>query len=184
MKTIGLLISCFAATSASASVCDSPACAACLATTLPPALGWLLGVGALLLGVIGFTALKTRRSRMLPLLALFAAFATTSHAADTKTENSGAPAKATIAELLAKPEAYVGKDVVVIARLADFCTDDGCLTLKDKFDVIEGHPPASGFKKNPKTGATLAVTGTVKIKGEGERKSVSLAVTSFEEVRK
>ncbi|MBL9188327.1 MAG: hypothetical protein JNK23_12655 [Opitutaceae bacterium] len=184
MKTIGLLISCFAAASAPASVCDSLVCTACVATTLPPASGWLLGIGALLFGVIGFTVFKTRRRGMLPLLTLFAALANTSNAADTKTENTGTPVKATIAELLAKPEAYAGKDVVVIARLADFCTDDGCLTLKDKFDVIEGHPPARGFKKTPKTGATLAVTGTVKVKGEGERKSVSLAVTSFEEVKK
>lgn len=188
MKTIGFLISCFAAVTASASVCDSPACAACLATASPSGSGLLPGIGMLLIGVIGFVVVRARRGSLLSLLPLLALLVTlgttTSRAADSKTEAPGTPVKATIAELLAKPETYADKDVVVTARLAGSCTDDGCLTLKDKFDVIEGVPPAGGFKKNPKTGATLTVTGTVKVKGEGERKSVSLAVTSFEEVKK
>lgn len=184
MKTIGLLISLFATASASASVCDSTACGACLATATLPSSGWLPGAGALLIGALGFAALKLRRNATLISLVSLAAFTMPSQAAELKTEAVTAPVKATIAELLAKPEAYAGKVVVITARLAGSCTEDGCLTLKDKFDVIEGMPPAGGFKKEPKTGATLAVTGTVKVKGEGERQSVSLAVTSFEDVKK
>jgi hypothetical protein len=99
-------------------------------------------------------------------------------ATDTK------PTKATIAEILAKPDAYAGKEVIVQARLAGMCASDGCLTLKDKLDVIEGKPPAQGFKKTPKAGALLNVTGTVKVRGEGEKKEVAIAVKEFEEAKK
>jgi hypothetical protein len=64
------------------------------------------------------------------------------------------------------------------------CASDGCLTLKDKLDVIEGKPPAQGFKKTPKAGALLNVTGTVKVRGEGEKKEVAIAVKEFEEAKK
>ena len=110
------------------------------------------------------------------------AFASGSFAADEK--KPAEPAKVTIAELLAKPEAYADKEVTVKARLAGICAGDGCLTLKDKLDVIEGKPPTEGFKKNPKVGSTLSVTGTVKVKGEGDKKEVAIAVKSFEEVKK
>ena len=86
--------------------------------------------------------------------------------------------------MLAKPDSYAGKEVTVKARLADVCASDGCLTLKDKFDVIEGKPPAEGFKKTPKAGAMLNVTGTVTVKGEGQKKEVAIAVKTFEEVKK
>lgn len=110
------------------------------------------------------------------------AFASGSVAADEK--KPATPAKVTIAELLAKPDAYAGKQVIVQARLAGICAGDGCLTLKDKLDVIEGLPPTEGFKKNPKVGTTLSVTGTVKVKGEGDKKEVAIAVKSFEEAKK
>lgn len=94
------------------------------------------------------------------------------------------PTKATIAEILAKPDTYAGKEVTVQARLAGMCASDGCLALKDKMDVIEGKPPAQGFKKTPKVGALLNVTGTVKVRGEGDKKEVAIAVKEFEEAKK
>lgn len=112
--------------------------------------------------------------------------ATTTFAADEQkpaaTDNK--PTKATIAEILAKPETYAGKEVTVQARLVGVCAGDGCLTLKDKLDVIEGKPPVQGFKKTPKAGTLLNVTGTVKVRGEGEKKEVAIAVKEFEEAKK
>lgn len=128
--------------------------------------------------------LGTNPGRLVAALALLLAFTGASFADDKKTSETNAPAKVTIADLLAKPDAYAGKEVTVKARLAGVCADDGCLTLKDKFDVIEGKPPTEGFKKNPKVGSTLSVTGTVKVKGEGKKKEVAIAVKSFEEVKK
>lgn len=122
---------------------------------------------------------------MIAALAFLLAFAGNSFAADKKAADTNVtPAKVTISELLAKPGTYAGKQVTVKARLADICTADGCLTLKDKFDVIEGKPPTEGFKKTPKVGSTLNVTGTVTVKGEGEKKEVAIAVKNFEEVKK
>ena len=141
--------------------------------------------GALLVGRTGFKAFKARGGGIVALLALLLAFAGNSFAADQKAaDTNAAPAKITIAELLAKPDTYAGKQVTVKARLADVCTADGCLTLKDKFDVIEGKPPTEGFKKTPKVGSTLNVTGTVTVKGEGKKKEVAIAVKSFEEAKK
>lgn len=113
------------------------------------------------------------------------AAATTTFAADEKKPaTTGKPAKATIAELLAKPDTYAGKEVTVKARLAGICAGDGCLTLKDGVEIIEGLPPEGGFKKNPKTGSMLSVTGVVKVKGQGEQKVVAIAVKNFEEAKK
>lgn len=114
------------------------------------------------------------------------AVANSTFGADEKKPSSAdnKPTKATIAEILAKPETFAGKEVTVQARLAGVCAGDGCLTLKDKLDVIEGKPPAKGFKKTPKAGALLNVTGTVKVRGQGDNKAVAIAVTNFEEVKK
>lgn len=114
------------------------------------------------------------------------ATAATAFGADEKkpAATESKPTKATIAEILAKPDAYAGMEVTVQARLAGVCAGDGCLTLKDKLDVIEGKPPVQGFKKTPKVGALLNVTGTVKVRGEGDKKEVAIAVKEFEEAKK
>ena len=184
MKTIGVLLGSLVAATASAGVCDSPDCPACPAIGNSFATAWPALLGALLIGAVGYKAIKARRSGLVAVLALLLAFVGSSFAADKKAADTNAPAKVTIAELLAKPDAYAGKQVTVKARLADVCASDGCLTLKDKFDVIEGKPPAEGFKKIPKAGAMLNVTGTVTVKGEGNKKEVAIAVKSFEEVKK
>jgi hypothetical protein len=185
MKTIGIVLGSLVAATASAGACDSLDCPACGVVSNPAVYASLPLIGALVVGAVGFTAFKKRRGGIAALLAFFLAFASTSFAADNKATGTNAtPAKITIAELLAKPDAYAGKDVTVKARLADVCAADGCLTLKDKFDVIEGKPPTEGFKKTPKVGATLNVTGTVTVKGEGQKKEVAIAVKNFEEVKK
>lgn len=185
MKTIGVLLGSLVAATASAGVCASPDCPACHAVGNSVASAWPVLMGALLVGAVGFTALKVRRGGITAMLALLLAFAGNSFAADKKAAAAtNAPINVTLAELLAKPDAYAGKQVTVKAQLAGMCAGDGCLTLKDKFDVIEGVPPEGGFKKNPKVGSTLNVTGTVKVKGEGNKKEVAIAVKSFEEVKK
>jgi len=185
MKTIGVVLGSLVAATASAGVCDSSDCPACRAASNPAVYASLPLIGALVVGAVGFTAFKARRGGIAALLAFFLAFASSSFADDKKpADTNTAPAKVTIAELLAKPDAYAGKQVTVKARLADVCTADGCLTLKDKFDVIEGKPPTEGFKKTPKVGSTLNVTGTVTVKGEGQKKEVAIAVKNFEAVKK
>ena len=185
MKTIGIVLGSLVAATASASVCDSPGCPACHTVNHSIASAWPALVGALLAGAVGVKALKARRGGIAALLAFLLAFASSSLADDKKAaDTTSAPASVTIAELLAKPDAYAGKQVTVKARLADSCTADGCMVLKDKFDVIEGKPPTEGFKKTPKVGSTLNVTGTVTVKGEGKKKEVAIAVKNFEEAKK
>ena len=97
-----------------------------------------------------------------------------------------APAQTTIAELLASPDKFAGKQVVMQARLANVCAGDGCLVLKDKLDLIEGIPPAKGKLPSFKTGATLEVTGTVQVRKPADPKGetmVSVAVERAEEVK-
>ena len=184
MKIPGLIIGsiALAATASAAGICDSPACPACHAASNSALWSGLALVGGLVVGGFGFKRFKARSGGIIAALAVMLAFAGSSFAADKST--NAAPAKVTIAELLAKPDLYAGKDVTVKARLAGACADDGCLTLKDKFDVIEGKPPAEGFKKTPKVGAMLNVTGTVTVKGEGKKREVAIAVKTFEEVKK
>ena len=187
MKILGLIIGglAIAATASAAGVCASLDCPECRVVGTSVAAAWPVLIGALLVGAVGFTALKSRRGGIVAMLALLLGFTDNSFADDKKADAAtNAPAKVTISELLAKPDTYAGKEVTVKARLADICTGDGCLTLKDKFDVIEGKSPAEGFKKTPKVGSTLNVTGTVTVKGEGAKKEVAIAVTNFEEVKK
>lgn len=47
----------------------------------------------------------------------------------------------TLAELIAKPEAYDGKNVIVDGQFAGAC-GDGDFYFKDKFDMIEADPPS------------------------------------------
>jgi hypothetical protein len=180
MKIIGVVLGGLVAATASASVCESPDCPC----NVGNANVWPALLGALVVGTVGFKVFKSHRGGIVAVVSfLLLTFAASSFAADKK-DTTAAPAKITMAELLKKPDAYAGKEVTVKARLAGVCADDGCLTLKDKFDVIEGVPPEGGFKKTPKVGSTLNVTGTVKVKGEGKDKTVAIAVKNFEEAKK
>ncbi len=138
-------------------------------------------LGAVLVGGAGFSAFRGKVAALLVVLVLLTGMTSVSYAADNQKSVAGdAPMSLTIGELTTNPQLYVGKEVTVIARVVGICEEDGCLTLKDKTDVIEGVPPEGGFKKNPEAGSTLRVTGTVKMK-KGE---VHIDVKSFEEVKK
>lgn len=191
MKISGLIIGSFAvaATASAAVVCDSPDCSGCQTASNPTLWAVLALAGGLVVGRFGFKVFSARRAGgvggIVAAFALLLAFAGNSFAEDKNASGTNAvPEKVTIAELLATPDAYAGKQVTVQARLAGVCAGDGCLTLKDKLDMIEGLPPAGGFKRNPKAGSVLNVTGTVKVRGSGENKAVAITVTDFEEVKK
>lgn len=141
--------------------------------------GLIIGTPAL-----GVATFKRRYSGFIAMLAMLVVCAGCSFADDKPANTNASPEKVTLAQLYANPDAYSGKVITVQARLAGVCAGDGCLTLKDKLDMIEGLPPAGGFKKNPKAGSLLNVTGTVKVRGSGENKAVAIAVTNFEEVKK
>lgn len=76
--------------------------------------------------------------------------------------------RVTLADLVARPEAYEGKDVVVKGTFAGAC-GDGDFYFKDKFDLIEADPP------DPKVcsltrGTPIQLYGLVKVrrKSSGE----------------
>lgn len=70
--------------------------------------------------------------------------------------------KVTLAQLIAKPDVYEGKDVVVEGQFGGAC-GDGDMFFKDKFDMIEADPPTSkviGLKK----GTKIRLFGLVKVR--------------------
>ena len=75
--------------------------------------------------------------------------------------------KVTLAELVAKPDAFEGKDVVVDGQFAGNC-GDGDFYFKDKLEIIEADPPApevSSLKK----GTGIRLYGLVKVRrGAGD----------------
>ena len=121
--------------------------------------------------------------RILNIVALVLAattFAVTARAGDNKFGVS-IPAdatKATLAEIIAKPDAYAGKDVVVEGAFAGAC-GDGDFFFKDKFDMIEADPPKPEVC-SLKKGTRIRLYGLVKIRGgseEGsEKKEVSVRI--------
>ncbi len=76
--------------------------------------------------------------------------------------------KVTLAELVAKPELYEGKYVVVQGQFAGAC-GDGDFYFKDKFEIIEADPPKPEVN-SLKKGTPIRLYGLVKIhrSGSGE----------------
>jgi hypothetical protein len=74
-------------------------------------------------------------------------------------------AKATLAELIAKPETYEGKDVVVEGYFAGAC-GDGDFFFKDKFEIIEADPPKPEVCYLKK-GTPIRLYGLVKVHRKG-----------------
>ena len=70
-------------------------------------------------------------------------------------------AKVTLSELVAKPEAYEGKTVVVDGKIAGGCSDS-CLLFKDKFELIEAESPPPGIARLKK-GTPIRLYGLVKV---------------------
>ena len=73
--------------------------------------------------------------------------------------------KVTLAELVAKPESYEGKDVVVEGYFAGAC-GDGDFFFKDKFEIIEADPPKPEVC-SLKKGTPIRLYGLVKVHRKG-----------------
>lgn len=71
-------------------------------------------------------------------------------------------AKVTLAELVAKPEAYDGQHVIVEGQFAGGC-GDGDFYFKDKFEIIEADPPAPEVLSLQK-GTPIRLYGRVKVR--------------------
>lgn len=81
--------------------------------------------------------------------------------------------KVTLAQLIAKPDAYAGKMVVVDGTHGGACADGEDFYFKDKFDIIEAVPPAPEVMQLKK-GARVRLYGIVKVRhgnsaGGGEK---------------
>ena len=70
--------------------------------------------------------------------------------------------KITMAELVAKPEAYEGRNVVVEGRYDGAC-GDGDFYFKDKLDMIEADPPQPEVTALAK-GTPIRLYGLVKVR--------------------
>lgn len=73
--------------------------------------------------------------------------------------------KVTLAELVAKPEAYEGQNVIVEGQFAGGC-GDGDFYFKDKFEIIEADPPAPEVLSLQK-GTPIRLYGRVKVRRTG-----------------
>lgn len=74
--------------------------------------------------------------------------------------------KVTLAELIAKPDAYEGKDVVVDGQFGGTC-EDGDFYFKDKLEIIEVIPPPEGLPRDVVIGTPLTIQGVVVVKAHG-----------------
>jgi hypothetical protein len=75
--------------------------------------------------------------------------------------------KVTLAELIAKPDAYEGKDVVVDGQFGGTC-EDGDFYFKDKLEIIEADPPTPEVN-SLKKGTAIRLFGLVKVRrGSGD----------------
>ena len=75
--------------------------------------------------------------------------------------------KVTLEQLVAKPDAYEGKDVVVDGQFAGTC-EDGDFYFKDKVEIIEADPPTAEVN-SLKKGTGIRLFGLVKVRrGAGD----------------
>lgn len=74
-------------------------------------------------------------------------------------------ATVTLAELVAKPDAYEGQNVVVEGQFAGGC-GDGDFYFKDKFEIIEADPPVPEVLSLQK-GTPIRLYGRVKVRRTG-----------------
>ena len=75
--------------------------------------------------------------------------------------------KVTLAELIAKPEAYDGKNVIVDGQFSGAC-GDGDFYFKDKLDMIEADPPSPDVCTRLKKGTPVRLYGLVKARRSGD----------------
>lgn len=79
-------------------------------------------------------------------------------------------AKVTLAQLLASPEVYEGKNVVVEGQFAGAC-GDGDFYFKDRFDIIEADPPQAEVCLLNK-GTPIRLYGLVKVRRSGSSEPI------------
>ena len=70
-----------------------------------------------------------------------------------------------LAELIAHPDQYEGKTVVVDGEYAGKCLgDDGDFYFKDQFDIIEADPPTPAVIAELEKGMAVRLYGVVKVR--------------------
>lgn len=73
--------------------------------------------------------------------------------------------KVTLAELVAHPDQYEGKLVVVDGEYGGKCAgDDGDFYFKSRFDIIEADPPTSKVIEDLQKGMPVRLYGVVKVR--------------------
>lgn len=80
--------------------------------------------------------------------------------------------KVTLAELVAKPDTYEGRDVVVEGQFAGKC-GDGDFYFKDKLEIIEADPPKPEVNLLKK-GTAIRLYGLVKVRRDAGDPSVHI----------
>jgi hypothetical protein len=103
------------------------------------------------------------------ILALFAAFALLTGCSDQ--DNTQAKLDASLpvismADLVKQGEQYKGKTITVTGRFGGMCADGADFYFKDKLDLIEVIPPASGLPSDIILGTPLKIQGVVMVRGE------------------
>jgi len=73
-----------------------------------------------------------------------------------------------MADLVKQSEQYKGKTVIVTGRFGGMCADGADFYFKDKLDLIEVIPPASGLPSGIIIGTPLKIQGVVMVRGENE----------------
>ena len=90
--------------------------------------------------------------------------------------------KVTLAKLIAEPETYNGKNVIVDGHFAGNC-GDGDFYFKDKFDIIEAEPPVPDVCLLS-NGTPLRLYGLVKARhSEGSEALVRIVAKGVEVVK-
>jgi len=113
----------------------------------------------------------------LPVLALVACSPARAGERYGKEPDPEAP-RVTLAALVAEPEAYEGKDVVVDGMFAGNC-GDGDFFFKDKLDIVEADPPAPEVSKIEK-GTPIRLFALVKVIRGGDEPGVKLVAKGVE----
>lgn len=73
-----------------------------------------------------------------------------------------------MSELVKNAQPYTGKTVTVTGRFGGMCADGEDFYFKDKLDLIEVIPPASGMPDDIVIGTPLKVQGVVLVRSEHE----------------
>lgn len=124
--------------------------------------------------------LKALTLTMMALLVLLVAGSAVTQAAQRFGERIDPKApKVTLAQLIAKPDDYQGKTVVVDGTHGGACADGEDFYFKDKFDIIEVVPPSPEIMQ-VKKGARVRVYGVVKVRHRGSEAEVRIIAKGAE----